>query len=206
MAEERRQRKLQLAEERRQRRVDTAIQSKETEPGVVAVLERGLKDFISKSSNIDENARESMLLYQDISHVKTINSTPETILIAKKVERLINNFLDALDIDQNAVTPAVFERYKQETTDAVKELIASVKNINVIREGAKAAAALKGTEKSLFASKVPEDVANKITGYLTGKKGSLDDQLSKLKGEAGRGGGKTKKNRTKRRKTHGRRV
>lgn len=65
-------------------------------------------------------------------------------------------------------------------------------------------AAIQSTEKEFLSKKAPEDVANKIASYLSGKKGSIKGQLKQIKERLG--GRKTKKNRSSKRKTYGRRV
>jgi len=68
------------------------------------------------------------------------------------------------------------------------------------------------TEKEFLSEKVPKEVAENIASYLTAKKGSIGAQASQVRtsyGKAGvpnRGGTKTKKNKSSKRKTHGRRV
>jgi hypothetical protein len=69
-----------------------------------------------------------------------------------------------------------------------------------------------GTEKEFLSEKVPKDTAEHVASFLTGKKGSLGAQASQLKVDIGKsgvpskGGRKTKKNKSSKKKTHGRRV
>jgi DNA repair exonuclease SbcCD ATPase subunit len=72
---------------------------------------------------------------------------------------------------------------------------------------------LMKTEKEPL-SKLPEDIVNNITHFLSARRGTLLEQINELRTEAGlpplppkkEGGRKTKKNRSRRKKTHGRRV
>ena len=99
--------------------------------------------------------------------------------------------------------------YKRAIILHLTPLIASLEATMV----SKHAANMMLTEKEFLSEKVPKDVADNIASFVTGKKGTLGAQLSQLAVDSGKpgvssknGGKKTKKNRTKRRKTHGRRV
>jgi hypothetical protein len=70
-----------------------------------------------------------------------------------------------------------------------------------------------GTEKDFLSEKVPKETAEHVASFLTGKKGSLGAQSSQMNVDLGKpgvsskkGGRKTKKNKSSKRKTHGRRV
>lgn len=73
-------------------------------------------------------------------------------------------------------------------------------------------ASIRATEKDFLSKKVPKEVAENIASYLSGEKGAIGAQMSKLRVKEGgpgvpsRGGRKTKKNKSSKKKTHGRRV
>ena len=74
-------------------------------------------------------------------------------------------------------------------------------------------ASVSGVEKEFLSEKVPKVVAERIVSNLSGKEGSIGAQQSQLRVEYGKpgvqgkkGGRKTKKKRSSKKKTHGRRV
>jgi hypothetical protein len=87
----------------------------------------------------------------------------------------------------------IFENEKEEKSEQVKDM-----------------SSLLATEREPL-SKLPADLANKVASYVSGEEGTMGVQMSKAlqavgkSGVHGKGRRKTKKNRVKRRKTHGRR-
>lgn len=74
-------------------------------------------------------------------------------------------------------------------------------------------ASLVKTEKVPL-SKFPPGVSDEIASYLSGEEGSIESQMNRIRAQSGKpplppkkgSGKKTKKNRSRRKKTHGRRV
>ena len=87
----------------------------------------------------------------------------------------------------------------------------NTKKFIVSMEPKKDLANLLETEREPL-SQLPDDIVRNIGSYVSGEEGSLGAQMSKLRVRSNRsgvpthGGRKTKKNRSQRRKTHGRRI
>ena len=92
-------------------------------------------------------------------------------------------------------------RYKRSLRDTLKTFKRMVEPLLPGRDLAR----LVKTEKVPL-SQLPPGVSDKIASYLSGKEGSIQTQMAELRRDTRRGGRKTKKNRSRRKKTHGRRV
>ena len=97
--------------------------------------------------------------------------------------------------------PGVIEEYIRNTKDNLEQLIQILKQIPAVKDTSN----LIKTEKVPL-SKFPPGLSDKIASYLSGKEGSIQTQMAELRRDTRRGGRKTKKNRSRRKKTHGRRV
>jgi len=93
----------------------------------------------------------------------------------------------------------------------VNEFLIKV-NKFILRKPIRDVGSILRTEKEFLSEKVPKEVAQNISSYVTGHSGAIEAQKSQLRTQVGdsgvpnRGGTKTKKNKSSKRKTHGRRV
>lgn len=125
-----------------------------------------------------------------------------------------NNYLDYLN--QLAWGEVASEPISEAKTEKDVFLFYVSKILPFFRDydaDSKSLASVALTEKEFMSEKLPKDVADRIASYLSGKKGAVAAQLSQIavsEGKPGvstkKGGRKTKKKRSSKKKTHGRRV
>lgn len=101
------------------------------------------------------------------------------------------------DQQERALTSEKAERYRQGFVTDLEEMIRLLNEMNIPQDLSN----LMKTEKNPL-SKLPPDVADKVASYVSGREGSIPSQMAQLR----RGGRKTKKKRSSKKKTHGRRV
>jgi hypothetical protein len=94
------------------------------------------------------------------------------------------------------------ERGRDDIITILEDLIRTLKTIRSVKDISNVMA----TEKDFLYGKVPKDNAEDITLFLTGKKGSLGAQKSKLAVDLGKPGVSSKAGRRSNRKTRRRRM
>ena len=121
-------------------------------------------------------------------------------------------------VEGPGLTPETLTRLRDRMIDYTEFMITKINeflikvNKTIFKKPNKDIGSILETEKEFLSEKVPREVAEHISSYVTGKKGSLGAQKSQLRTQVGdsgvpnRGGTKTKKNKSSKRKTHGRRV
>lgn len=130
----------------------------------------------------------------------------------KRVEYLRNDLIVAIDeLFQEDVMGDPFRR--REERENLIEMLQGLIDTLTSMSGVKDMSSVMGTEKDFLSEKVPKETAEHVASFLTGKKGSLGAQSSQMNVDLGKpgvsskkGGRKTKKNKSSKRKTHGRRV
>lgn len=154
------------------------ISAAETQDKVVAAVSAHMDDFIGLKKFMLKNR---------------INRGIAVVDLADDFDRLRRR-LPSIQSERQAMA------YKEEFLTWIKQVHKLIANTP-----AQDLAALVATEKYPL-SKLPKDVADKVAEYLSGKKGPMERQLKEIKTEHGKGGRKTKKKRSSKRKTYGRRV
>jgi plasmid maintenance system killer protein len=118
-----------------------------------------------------------------------------------------------MDLDDNLGNEEVLsnpDRRREARLNLIRMIQRLIDMLNAM-SGVKDMSNVMGTEKEFLSEKVPKEIAEQhIAPFLTGKKGSLGAQASQLKVDMGKSGvpskgGRTKKNRSSKRKTRGRR-
>ena len=174
--------------------------------GLIRVLTRDLNAF-SRLTEDGEDANElAGAIVFDLEDARGYGNSSEFDRVRGHLIEMLFPYVEDFSV-REAWTNEHFQEFKNSVVADLKSLIQILKKMNTLSAQAKTVGTLKQVEKDLFASKgLPEDVAGEIVGKLTGRRGTLDMQAEKIRSEVKKAGKKTKKNRTKRRKTHGRRV
>ncbi len=173
-----------------------------------------IKDFVSilakfRDATTEEKMNESLgelqnAVWRWTTLLKRAKSTKD-----KREDLLL--ILDELDEDVIEFgSEDALERGRDDIITILEDLIRTLKT----NRSAKDISNVMATERDFLSEKVPKDLAEDITLFLTGKKGSIESQMNQIRAESGKpplppkkeGGRKTKKNRSRRKKTHGRRV
>jgi hypothetical protein len=121
--------------------------------------------------------------------------------ISHRAETLREDLLTLIEgTDMTSLGTAQRGELKLDLIQVLQDLI----DVLLAMTSSKDMASVLATEKEFLSEKVPEDVANKIGSYLSGKPGSLGAQKSQLRTQVGisgvpsQGGRKTRRRRTRR--------
>lgn len=167
-------------------------------------LDRILRAFLRAGNNVERLQELSLYMIEDLGMTQRLDS-PEARRVLNELYGMLDDF--AGDEGDEPLTAARIREYKEAVKTRMETLIGILKDQNKLAQSIKDLASLKQVEKAPFASKgLPEDVVGVIAKNLTGKRGTMDAQMAELRKEVGKGGRKTKKNKSSKRKTHGRRV
>jgi hypothetical protein len=126
----------------------------------------------------------------------------------------VEEFSDVLDVaeEEGGMTSEMRNQLRDDMVHMLTYMIKELDKVTSKKGSVVSSQNIMLTEKEFLSEKVPKEVAENIASYLTAKKGSIGAQASQVRtsyGKAGvpnRGGRKTKKNKSSKRKTHGRRV
>ncbi len=165
-----------------------------------------IKEFVSilakfRDATTEEKMNESLeelqnALYRWATLLKRVKSTKDN----RKDLLLILDELDEDVIDLGGED--ALERGRDDIITILEDLIRTLKTIRSVKDISN----IMATEKDFLYGKVPKDTAEDITLFLTGKKGSIGAQKSKLAVDLGKPGVSSKAGRRSNRKTRRRRM
>lgn len=192
-------------------------------------LFRSIIGYLDKETNRNKLVQYSSELHYvfQLMHKDDIELYSDKFPVFKRAVRSITEdsmgLSDRLDdaFDEGEME-VIIRDYKQDTTRNAQRVIDILEKIPAIRDTSN----LRKTEKNPLSKykyhiqdpldsekqieqekEIPPDASGKIASFLSGKEGLIESQTAQLKRDVGRGGRrKTKKNRSRRKKTHGRRV
>ena len=167
---------------------------------------RDLRTFLRLSQDDETTWYESENLLDHLNYTKGYGKSKEFQDVFNHIAPIVDEYVEEFH-SRETLTDEQFREYKESVVADLRSLIKILKSMDALAVGAKSMAAFNQIEKAPFASKgLSEDTAGVISSYLTGKRGTPAMQAEQLRKEVGKGGRKTKKNKSSKKKTHGRRV